>query len=146
MLIINRPRDSEAAYAFGGLSRSLAYLSTARFKLRPNHGLLDDRPRPEWMTGGTAVRRPRRGRVHLQPDEGVPHVVDARPGDAEDEGLPLGQLGAADLHVQEGVVDRGGRRTPSSAGSELLRKNRLNLRIGKLGKARKGHYDIHLLR
>lgn len=108
--------------SFKRIRSYFTHLSTARLKLRPNHGLLDDRPRPDWMTGGTAVRRPRRGRVHLQPDEGIPHVVNARPGDAEDEGLPLGQLGAADLHVQEGVVDRGGGGTPSSAGSELLWK------------------------
>ena len=87
------------------------------------------------MTGGTAVRR---GRVHLQPDEGVPHVVDARPGDAEDEGLPLGQLGAADLHVQEGVVDRGGGGTPSSAGSELLRKKQVETENWRIGKGPKG--------
>ena len=107
--------------SFKRIRSYFTHLSTARLKLRPNHGLLDDRPRPDWVIGGTAVRRPRR-RVHLQPDECVPHVVDARPGDAEDEGLPLGQLGAADLHVQEGVVDRGGGGTPSSAGSELLWK------------------------
>ena len=92
----------------------LLYLSTARFQLRPNHRLLDGGPRH--VAGG------RVGRFHLQPDQRPPHVVDAHgPGDSEDERLPLGQLGAADLHVEKGVVDRRGRGvTPPSTVSELL--------------------------
>ena len=108
---------SKANGAFEGQheGQNPSHLSAARFQLRPNHGLLDGGPHPD---GGSTVGR----RVHLQPDQGLSDVVHVGPGDSEDERLPLGQLGAADLHVQEGVVDGRGRGVTSpSSGSELLR-------------------------
>ena len=43
------------------------------------------------------------------------------PGDAEDEGLPLRELGAAYLHVEEGVIDgRSGIAAAESASAEFL--------------------------